>query len=86
MWHILIWHWSETVFGAGIIGLRNAGFFVFGIFDESKENVYAENPAYFNWGLSGWGINWILLTNKDGGKNHDTDYVFFSFRIAKSGT
>lgn len=56
------------------------------LFDESKENVYAENPAYFNWGLSGWGINWILLTNKDGGKNHDTDYVFFSFRIAKSGT
>ena len=36
--------------------------------------------------LSGWGINWILLTSKDGGKNHDTDYVFFSFRIAKSGT
>ena len=26
MWHILIWHWSETVFGAGVIGLRNAGF------------------------------------------------------------
>ena len=39
MWHILIWHWSETVFGAGIIGLRNAGFFVFGIFDESKERM-----------------------------------------------
>lgn len=29
MWHILIWHWSETVFGAGVIGLRNAGFFLF---------------------------------------------------------
>ena len=39
MWHILIWHWSETVFGAGIIGLRNAGFFVFGILDESKERM-----------------------------------------------
>ena len=39
MWHILIWHWSETVFGAGIIGLRNAGFFVFGIFDENKKRM-----------------------------------------------
>ena len=39
MWHILIWHWSETVFGAGVIGLRNAGFFVFGIFDENKKRM-----------------------------------------------
>ena len=39
MWHILIWHWSETVFGAGVIGLRNAGFFVCGIFDENKKRM-----------------------------------------------